>query len=236
MANNQVTLAKYKSHRLVPPGQMADEYVCIDEVEYTNYPVITINSSPGAVGDVVRNEIKFNYALFATYSPLLRAFYENYRYFRCRACEVTYAATDYTVDFRRTQVGCYWIPDHYAYDNNADPPINSWPEFMEKPNTSMLNARGDHGIFKIKYVPQLVKQDDNDEDDPDPLPDVIYQVRGDFPMGWMPTNEFNKTIDLRGPMAVFRRPYSPAGGIATPEVSYSITVKTYWEFKKAKVN
>lgn len=232
-SENQVTLAKYKASRLVTPRRMADEYVCIDEVEYENFPVITVTASPGNVNDVQVSEIKFNTNTFLASSPLMSAFYEHYRYFRCRSVEVVYTSTDVTTDYRRTQVGCYWIPDHYSWDNNIDAPIIKWNDFMEKPNTSMINYIGNRGIFKLRYVPQLVKQDDIVEDEDDPIPDVVFQTRGDTPAGWLLTNVPNKTVDLRGPLVVFRRPYT-SGAIATPEVSFGITVKCIWEFKKAK--
>lgn len=231
---SQVTLAKYKSGRLVRPRRMADEYVCIDEVEYDAFPVLTISSSPGNPNDVTLKEVKFTPNLFLNSSPLMDAFYDNYRYFRCRSVELTYTSTDTSVDYRRVQMGCYWTPDHYAYDNNIDSAILKWNDFMEKPNTNMINIRGRSGIFRLNYVPQLVKQDDVVEDEDAPAPDTVWQVRGDQPMGWLLTNEPNKTIELRGPMMVFRKPYSPAGGPASPEVNYIINVKTFWEFKKAK--
>lgn len=232
-AVNQVTLAKYKLGRLVTPRQMADEYVCIDEVDYQNWPVLTINSSPGNPNDVILMEPRFNFNTFAPGSPLLNAFFENYRYFRCRSVLVTFQSTDVSVDYRRVQVGCYWVPDHSSYDRGVDAPITSWSIFKEKPNTSMINTRGNPSRFHIRYVPQVTKQDEVVEDE-EVVPPVIWDVRGDQPMGWMDTSAPFKTLEMRGPHIVFRRPYSPAGGPATPEVSYSITVKTIWEFKKAK--
>lgn len=234
MSAPQVHLAKYKSRRLVDPSRMADEYVAIDEVEYSNWPVLTINSSAGDANACVTNEIKFAPTLFLASSPLMSAFYDHYRYFRCRSVEVTYTSSSAAVDYRRTQVGVYWIPDHFAYDNNRDAPISSWIDFMEKPNSHMILSKGHHGIFKLRYVPQMVYQEDIDEDENDPVQDTIHQVQGDYQSGWMPTTESNKTWELRGPLVVFRRPYSVAGGIDTPEVSYIINVRCIWEFKKAK--
>lgn len=234
MSAPQVHLAKYKSRRLVDPRRMADEYVAIDEVEYNEFPVLTINSAVGNPNEVVTKEVKFAPQLFLNSSPLMSAFYEHYRYFRCRSVEITFTSTSHNVDYRRCQVGVYWIPDHFAYDNNRDAPIALWHDFKEKPNTHMILQKGHHGIFKLRYVPQMVYQEDIDEDENDPVQDTIHQVQGDYQSGWMPTTDSNKTWELRGPLVVFRKPYSAAGGISTPEVSYIINVRTIWEFKKAK--
>lgn len=230
----QVRLAKYKGPRCRDPSRMADEYVCIDEVDYSNWPVLTISSAVDTVNAITTNEVKFSPSMFLATSPLMSAFYEHYRYFRCRSVCVEYFPTNRTVDYRRTQVGIYWTPDHHALDNGVDSAIGTWQSFLEKPNTQMVNYSGGHTGFKIKYVPQMVYQEDIDEDENDPQPDTVYQVRGDFQVGWLNTNEPNKTYEYRGPLVVFRRPYSQAGGISTPEVSYAIQVKTIWEFKKAK--
>lgn len=237
-AVNQITLAKYKAGRLVTPRRMADEYVCLDEVTYTQYPVLTISSTPGDVNSVVLFEPKFTFDNFASNpgspSPLLNAFYNNYQYFRCRSVLVTFESTDVSVDYRRVQVGCYWIPNHMAYDNGTDAAITRWNDFKEKPNTSMINTRGNPNRFHLRFVPQFVKNDELIQDQDDPAGYVVSPQYGDQPCGWLDTNAGNKSVFMRCPQIVFRRPYAPAGGPSTPEVSYSIVIKTIWEFKKAK--
>lgn len=236
-AVNQVTLAKYKAGRLVTPRRTADEYVCLDETDYLNFPVLTISSAPGDINSVILFEPKFTFNSFAASgvpSPLLNAFYDNYRYFRCRSVLVTFESTDVSVDYRRVQVGCYWVPNHWALDNNLDAPISAWGQFKEKPNTSMINTRGNPNRFHLRFVPQFVKDDDLVQDQEDPAPPVLSPQYGDQPVGWMETSAGNKSVFMRAPQIVFRRPYSPAGGPATPEVSYAISIKTIWEFKKAK--
>lgn len=234
MASNQVHLAKYKGRRLVDPRRLADEYVAIDEVEYNEWPVLEIKTSAGNPNDVVLHEVKFKLSLFLASSPLATAFYENYRYFRVRSVTVDYTSSDVAVDFRRVQAGVYWIPDHWALDNNRDAPIATWQDFMEKPNVSMLSRHGGHNRYRISYVPQQVYQDDIDEDEEDPMPDTVFQVRGDAPFGWMETNTPNKSLEHRGPQVVFRKPYIPSGGVSTTEISFIINVRVILEFKKAK--
>lgn len=234
---NQVTLAKYKGGRLVAPRNQADEYVCIEEVDYDHFPVFNIPcSTTGNVNEVVSNEARFNMNLFLANSNLLAAFYIHYRYFRVRSVEVSYKTTDVQASYDRFHKVIYWIPDHWAYDNGHDTPINTWADAVEKSNVSPINAPR-NGMFKLKYVPQLVKQDDNleDEEEPEPGPaQVVWQVRGDCPAGWMVTNDFNRTVDFRGPLVVFNKPYQPNGSPARNAAAYVISVKIVVEFKKAK--
>lgn len=230
---NQYNNARYKGRRLAEP-KLCDRYAAIDEIEATHWPVLPIAQSPGDFYKLVRFEPKFDYQVFASTSPFLRAMYENYSQFRCRSVQVLFESPLCGPQRPRIEIGIYWIPNHFQMDEAVDPAPTNWIEFGEKNHTSIVSNNGAHSRFKLQYVPQLVKREQLVEDEGPEHADRFIYTNGDFQSGWMNTDENSKTWEHRGPMVVFRRPYVPVGAGEDVVDTYSVKIRTVWEFRNLK--
>lgn len=222
--------ARYKGRRLVDPRRMTDEYACIDEV--ISLPLMEVPSSPDAQGfSVVKYEPRFSIQNFLAGSPLLAALYTNFTQYRCRSAQLLFESVSVDNVNNRYEVGIYWTPNHSMLDNGHDSPINTWIDFMEKGHTSRVsNAAGD-SRFMLKYIPQVIDKEAEEEDEAE-LPPAEIDVRSSQPFGWLPTyGPPEQGWEHRGPMMVFRQPYSAIGVNARV---WTVSLRCVWEFRAAK--
>lgn len=225
--------AKYKGTRLVEPRQDASKYVCIDEVYL---PVIlSVNYSAVDYNQVLRYEPRVTPGSFLASSPLMLAFWDNFKEFRARKVEVSFESMECGTEHPRVQSAIYWVPNHFDYDNQPAANPAYWSQVLEQDRMSIVHKAGGKDMFHLQYIPQLISQEDIEEDNPEPAPDFVFQVRGDFKYGWCPTTDPAKQWELRAPVIYFRRPYRAAG----PEdaaVKYQVTVRVLFEFRNARTD
>lgn len=196
--------------------------------------ILSVNYSAADYNQVLKYEPKFMAQPFLSTSPLMLAFWDNFKNFRARKIEVSFESMDCGTEHPRVQQCIYWVPNHHEYDNlNLNPEY--WSQVLESRHMSVVHKAGGKDSFYIQYVPQLVYQEDIDEDENDPIPDTIFQVRGDFKSGWCPTTDPAKTWEHRGPVVYFRRPYRAAGA-EDAAVKYQVTLRVLWEFRNAKAD
>lgn len=226
--------AVYKGARLIEPRQDSSKYVVIDEV--INQPAKAIYYTDASANVIDTYELKYTVSPFLTGSALMQAFMENFKEFRVRKLEVTMESTECSPDHPRIDQRIFWIPNHYEFDNDLSTRPTTWTSTLESPHISKVSSSGGRNIIRISYIPQMVYQDEIDEDEDPPNPDNIFQVRGDFRSGWMPTGAPYTTLDLRGPQVVFRRPYILAVPANPVAALYSITVRGIFEFRNAKAD
>lgn len=233
----QVNNAVYKGRRLVDPKRMTDKYACVDECEFQHWPVIHVYSKVGSPNEITTFEPVFTFYLFGQYSPFLESCYENYQQFRCRSVVVSFESPICTSIHARIQTGIYWIPNHADMDSKEDDSPQNWVSFLEKRHTSMVTQSGGSNRFKIKYIPQVAAHQVIVEDEmkvpEDPPVQRFETVEANAQSGWMVTSEHNKTWKHRGPMVIFRRPYKLSGEDDIV-ASYSVVVRTVWEFRNLK--
>lgn len=227
--------ARYKGRRLVEPRQDSSKYVVIDEVILPT--ILDVTYSGSDYNQVLTYEPKFTATPFLNTSPLMAAFDANFQEFRCRSVEITFESTECGLEHPRIQSAIYWVPNHYNWDNNgAEEKSQYWSQVLEKEHMQMVHKSGGKDIFYLHYVPQLVFQDDVDEDEDEPHPDTIFQVRGDFKSGWMPTGAPYTTIEFRGPVIYFRRPYRQPVPDPAIAARYQVTIRALWEFRNCNVD
>lgn len=229
----QVRNAAYKGGRLVNPSQDASKYVCIDEV--IPLPIVAVTASKDSCNLVTLWEPKFTATPFINSSTLMQAFMANYKQYRCRSVEVILESTKCGLEHERVETAIYWIPNHYEFDNDTDTVPQTWNMVLEKDRVSRVTRSGGRNGIRLHYIPQMVYQEDVDEDEDPPAPDTVFQVRGDFKCGWLPTDQPYRTLDFRGPALIFRRPYTNLEE-APLVVQYCVNVRCVFEFRNAKAD
>lgn len=231
MNSSGLTQARYKGPRCRDPLRMTDKYACIDEV--IPLPVYELASDADISGNICQTyEPRVKVNLFTPTSPLLNAFFAAYAQFRVRSVHVTFTSVSVDNVNNRYSVGCYWIPNHSIYDSGVDGNITVWNDFMEKDRTSMISRDAGASQFSLRYIPQLSDVEFVEEDEPD-IPAVDYPVLSSMKGGWLPTSDVYKDFEFRGPLIVFRKPYS-----AVPVNSrvWTRQIRCVFEFRQAKTS
>lgn len=222
--------ARYKGRRIVDPRRMTDEYACIDEV--ISLPLLEVPSTADLNGfSVIKYEPRFNISQFLPSSSLLNALYNNFNQYRCRSAKLLFESVSTDNVNNRYEVGIYWVPNHTLLDNGHDTPINNWLDFMEKSHTSRVSNDAGERRFMLKYIPQVIDKEEEEEDENE-LPPVQIAVRSSQPFGWLPTYGAPENgWEHRGPQLIFRQPYSAVGVNARP---WTVSLRCVWEFRSAK--
>lgn len=231
MIPTQVRNAKYKGPRLVEPKQDSSKYCVIDEViSLADYSLNTSIVGPNTTDN---REFKFTCAQFLSGSALMQAFMGNFKQFRCRKVEVTLESSMCGTEHFRLDQCIYWIPNHFEFDNDASTIPSNWNAVLEMDHISTVTRSGGRNIVKMAYIPQMVSYDEIDEDEDEKAPDSIFQIRGDFQSGWLPTGAPYTTLEYRGPLLIHRIPYHTT---VQPVCFYAVNVRTIWEFRNAKAD
>lgn len=228
--------ARYKGARIRDPSRFADEYVAIDEV--IPLPAISVTAQDPALDpDKFRNsvdvrEFKFRLDQFTPSSLLLERFFLSFTQFRCRSAELIFSSVKIDDVNIRYETGIYWAPNHNLIDKGLEGALTTWNDFEEKPRTSMISHSAAKSRFNIKFIPQIMEQEEAEEDVED-IPNVPYPYTESLKSGWLPCEDAFKNFEHRTPYLVVRRPLGSVIPVG-PIVLWTVQLRCIWEFRHAK--